>query len=137
MNEKRDKFLVEVGEGGCWNTKSDWWCPKCLTYIDGHQVTFEETHQTCGTSVFVKDINPDFSKWENMGRLLDLAVKKELYVDIWIRKNKAHIEVTKSADSDKVEHDIAISAIPDITADLIVQALGGILWCRWWVVVKK
>lgn len=125
MNELRNRFLVEVGEGGYWNP--DWWCPKCKAYLDGHQVTFEEIHQTCGTSVFIKDINPDFSKWENMGRLLELAVKNELYVDICIRENKGNIEVSKGADSHKVAHDIDISAIPDITADLIVQALDGIL----------
>jgi len=127
MSELRDKFLVKVGEGRCWHTKSDWWCPKCEAYLDGHQVTFEEIHQTCGTPVFIKDINPDFSKWENMERLLKLAVKKGLYVYIWIRENKGNIEVTKGADFCKDKRDIDISAIPDITAALIVQALDGIL----------
>jgi hypothetical protein len=29
--------------------KTDWFCPKCNCYIDGHQVTNDERHETCGT----------------------------------------------------------------------------------------
>lgn len=41
----------------------DWYCPKCEAYLSGEQVTFEETHATCGTPVYVKSQpSPDASK---------------------------------------------------------------------------
>lgn len=31
--------------------KHEWYCPKCQAYLVGEQVTYEETHSTCGTGV--------------------------------------------------------------------------------------
>lgn len=33
--------------------QEDWYCPKCKDYLCSEQVTFDETHQTCGTEVTV------------------------------------------------------------------------------------
>jgi len=29
-----------------------WWCPNCKHEVDGHQVTFQEHHDSCGTIVW-------------------------------------------------------------------------------------
>lgn len=34
--------------------EGEWYCPKCEALLSNEQVTFEETHQTCGTGVIVK-----------------------------------------------------------------------------------
>ena len=28
--------------------ETDWWCPKCRSYVSGETVTFEEFHEPCG-----------------------------------------------------------------------------------------
>jgi hypothetical protein len=35
--------------------KQDWYCPKCQSYVSSESVTFEETHQTCNTSVIIEE----------------------------------------------------------------------------------
>jgi hypothetical protein len=37
----------------------DWYCPKCRAYISDESVTNEETHQICGTSVYVIPAAPE------------------------------------------------------------------------------
>lgn len=51
------KIIVEKGEGGCWHKIPTYGlsCSKC------HQPPFND--------------NPDFSKWENFGRLLKVGAK--------------------------------------------------------------
>lgn len=123
MNESRDQFLVEQ-EGQGWDDNYCWWCPKCEVYLDGHQVTFGEIHQTCETSVILKDANPDFSKWENMGRLLELAKMHSLVYEI----SNFSVEIIKF--EGKMEERsyqktvYEVSDIPNIAATLIAQALG-------------
>lgn len=34
---------------------SDWYCPRCQAFVDGKQVTYEETHEVCGTTVISGD----------------------------------------------------------------------------------
>ena len=35
--------------------KQDWYCPNCQSYVSSESVTFEETHQTCNTSVIIEE----------------------------------------------------------------------------------
>ena len=37
--------------------KTDWFCQKCNSYVDGSSVTFEETHDLCGNIVFTEESN--------------------------------------------------------------------------------
>ena len=37
------------------NSKQDWFCPKCNSYVSAESVTFEENHQICNTGVIVKE----------------------------------------------------------------------------------
>jgi hypothetical protein len=40
--------------------KQDWYCPKCQSYVSSESVTFEETHQTCNTSVIIEEPKQEF-----------------------------------------------------------------------------
>lgn len=33
----------------------DWWCPSCQSYVSSQSVTFEETHDVCGSEVDIID----------------------------------------------------------------------------------
>ena len=106
MNELRDKFLVEQ-EGGCWHTPhSGLICTKC---------------KICTSGIF----NPDFSKWENFGRLLELAEKKDIGIHIKTNeKTIVSIQETgfyKFSDTGFYKNP---SNIPTITIHLIAKALG-------------
>ena len=35
-------------------SKQDWYCPKCQSYVSSENVTFEEMHQICNTGVVIK-----------------------------------------------------------------------------------
>jgi hypothetical protein len=35
-----------------------WWCPECREAVDGHEVTFQEYHERCGTKVIAKTARP-------------------------------------------------------------------------------
>jgi hypothetical protein len=46
-----ENFDELIGE----EPKQDWYCPKCQSYVSSESVTFEETHQTCNTSVIIEE----------------------------------------------------------------------------------
>lgn len=104
--ESINKFLVEVGEGGQWLNCSCGW----------------KTHLDCCK---IND-NPDFSDPSNLIRLLKIAEKKNLYVDMWLREDGWVIEVRRNNEkrTDWVNQLISSSDIPSTLSELIARALG-------------
>lgn len=104
----RDQFLVEQ-EGGCWHER-----------VFKHN--YNGTSCNCSKCGAVDSMgNPDFSKPGNFIRLLGLAEKNGIHIEI---NTKARtIVALKNMRYFPHEYE-DITQIPDITATLIAQALG-------------
>jgi hypothetical protein len=110
----RDQFLVET-EGGCWHVIPD---EITMEYRQTRYYRCEKCNKELAE-------DPDFSKWENMGRLLELTEMKGIY---WIDERYIYPVGYRTSIFFGMEcmrgSCKAISDIPDITATLIAQALG-------------
>lgn len=73
-----ENFDELIGE----ESKQDWYCPKCQSYVSSESVTFEETHQTCNTSVIIEEpkqeIWKDIPNYEGLYQVSDFGVVKSL-----------------------------------------------------------
>ena len=141
----RDQFLVEQEGGdttqqyGCY---SDYSCEAMPCVIDTgerHNCVFasEGIEKTqCKNWVAVPVFSTDFSKWENMGRLLELAEKKGIEIRVETasvppnsrrrgRRARWYIQVGNFHKPNNTLHDTA-----DVLATLTAYELG-------WKEVKK
>jgi hypothetical protein len=62
----KDIFGCELQE----ESKQDWYCPKCQSYVSSENVTFEETHQICNTGVIIEK-----TKQETLEEVADRLTK--------------------------------------------------------------
>jgi len=128
-DQRRDKFLVEVGEGGCWH---EW---EVKYFPDPIPFSFEKNKtislficKHCNWQESKKWIpNPDFNRPENFIRLLEIGEKHKLEIrihtinkEIWVI-NKEHALCNKNQINNTYD---SVTDIPRITADLIAKALG-------------
>ena len=117
MNESRGQFLVEQ-EGGCWHEADPKNPDECLKCKKAFQKQNYEPYN-CELD------NPDFSKWENFGRLLELAEMGGIVIriefgDLYpIGLQKWYVRADSFTDSY-----INPSGVPNSLATLIAKALG-------------
>jgi hypothetical protein len=111
----RDQFLVEQ-EGGCWHE----WEDKCLSSKVCKKC--EARYNWC----FEDNPNPDFSKWENMGILVELGMRNRIGIHFNPNSNTTidqNLLILDGAVS-KVMMIKDFDVIPDIIATLLAKVLG-------------
>lgn len=102
----RDKILVEQGEGGCWH---EW--IKTLHNAFSMKLYCDK----CGKGELD---NPDFSKWENFGRLLKMAINQRLMQAV---NGEEFRRFLKSLILPSYESDV--DQIPTLVADEIAKKI--------------